>query len=437
MASIHVPAQVPVRYLPRSSTATLLCGAAFLIGLIAFVVRLSQDPSATWASYVSNWLYFTSISIGGVLFAISCWIVKAKWNWSVRRVSQAFAAFLPISFLLMLPMLGLREEFFPWIELMATDPIVQAKQAWLNIPFLVTRNLVLVALLFGLALYFVYLAVRPDMGLSQEAAGGDRARATWRQRLTVGWMGQEREEVSSYQRMTTIGPAIVIVYAVVMTVIVYDWVMSLDPHWYSTMLGPWFFMGAYWGGIAATAIWSLYLGRQDPELQHHIGLQQRWDLGKLAFAFCVFWTYLFFGQYIVIWYGKLPHEQGWIIARSGEEWGAFSTLVIVLCFVVPFAGLIGRMPKMKPALLGFFSAVILFGLWLERYDMVAPSLHTPGEPILTVWHPLITLMFLGPWIASVRWFLSTFPAVQVWQPMVDPETLEAEVATPVPARSGT
>lgn len=427
MADIHAPAEIPVRYLPRSSTANAIWGAMFVIGLGAFVVRLGQNPESAWISYITNWLFFTSISVGGVLFAVATWIVKAKWNWSVRRVSQSFVAFLPISFLLLLPMLGLGDRYFPWIEMMGVDPIVSRKEAWLNMPFLVTRNVVMVALLFGIAIYFVYHALRPDMGLTQEASGGDSARSGWRERLMQGWRGQEQEEVASYKRMTTIAPAFVIVYAVTMTILAYDWVMSLEPHWFSTMMGPWFFMGAFWTGIASTALWSLYLRTKDKDIEKHVGLQQRWDLGKLSFAFCVFWTYLFFSQYIVIWYGKLPWEQAWIIRRSAPPWGGFSLLVIALCFLVPFAGLIGRKPKMKPKFLAFFTSVIMVGMWLERYGMVAPSLHHEGDPIFSIWQPLIGLMFLGLYIGAVRWFLSTFPAIQIWQPMIDPETVEAEL----------
>lgn len=423
----HIPSEVPVRYLPRSRLATVAIGAMFVVGLLALVLRFSQDPHAAWISYITNWLFFTSISMGGVLFAVATWIVKAKWNWPMRRVSQSFAAFLPISFVLMLPMLSLGAEYFPWIDMMATDPIVQNKRAYLNLPFLITRNVVGVGVLFALGIYFVYLAVRPDMGLTADAEENDPARRTWRQRLTTGWMGQEQEEVASYHRMTTLAPAIVLLYALVMTIVAYDWIMSLEPHWYSTMFGPWFFMGAFWGGIASTALWSLYLRTRHKDFKNLIGLQQRHDVGKLCFAFCVFWTYLFFGQYIVIWYGKLPWEQSWIVRRSAEPWGGFSTLVITLCFIVPFAGLIGRKPKMKPALLAFFTSIILVGLWLERYGMLAPSLHHEGDPIFTIWQPLIGLMFLGLYLGAVRWFLTTFPAIQVWQPMVDVETLEAEL----------
>ena len=128
--------------------------------------------------------------------------------------------------------------------------------------------------------------------------------------------------------------------------------------------------GCVLGRVAVTALWSLYLRkRKHQDFATFIGLQQRHDLGKLAFAFTVFWTYLFFSQYIVIWYGKLPWEQAWIVRRSGITWGGYSTLTIVLCFLVPFIGLIGRKPKMKPRIYGFFALIIMLGLWLERYGI--------------------------------------------------------------------
>ena len=428
----HIPTEVPVRYLPRDKTMNTVVGAMFVVGLLAFVVRLTQAPQQAWISYITNWMFFTSIAMGSVMFAVATWIVKAKWNWSVRRVSQSGAAFLPVAFVLMLPMLGLGEDYFPWIEMMASDPIVQNKQAYLNMPFLITRNVVGTAVLFGLGVYFVYLAVRPDLGLTAGAEEDDEGRRSWREKLTQGWAGQEQEEVASYRRMTTMGPAIVLVYALVMTIISYDWAMSLEPHWFSTMFGPWFFMGAFWGGVAVTGLWSVYLRTKHSDFSHLIGLQQRHDLGKLTFAFTVFWGYLFFSQYIVIWYGKLPWEQAWIVRRSGEAWGGFSTLTVVLCFLVPFIGLIGRKPKMKPMVYSVFASCIMVGLWLERYGLVAPSLYHEGDPIFTVWQPLIGLMFLGLYLGAVRWFLTTFPAMQIWQPMVDPESLEAELPARVP-----
>ncbi len=429
MAHIHIPDRIPVRFLERSSAATMLFGAMIVVGAGAFVVSLQRDATAAWASYVSNWMFFSSVAMGAVMFAVATTIVKAKWNWSLRRVSVAFAAFLPVAFVLMLPMLGLGEEFFPWIEKMAYDPIVQKKAAYLNTPFLITRTVVGLAILFGMGVYFAYLSVRPDMGLIDEK-DLDAGRTSWRARLMSGWAGQEHEEVRSWQRMTKLAPALAFTYAVIMSFTVYDYAMSLDPHWFSTLFGGWYFMGAFWGGIAVTAFAAMILRGKDADVSRAVGLQQRHDLGKLAFAFTVFWTYLFFSQYIVIWYGKLPWEQSFMVNRSGEAWGSYSLTVIVLCFLIPFAGLIGRKAKMTPALLQALTGVILFGLWNERYFLVAPSILPGYDSTNMTFHLLTGVGFLGLFLMSVRWFFCTFPMLQIWQPVQAPEMFEAELPSP-------
>ncbi|MCH8810337.1 MAG: hypothetical protein IID07_00800 [Gemmatimonadetes bacterium] len=432
MSHIHVPSEIPIQYLPRSKKWDRVFLGMFVVGLAGFLYARSVDPDRAWQSYVSNWLFFTNIAMGAVLLTVVTWITKAKWNWSVRRVSLAFVAFLPISFVLFLPMLGLGEAYFPWVAEMAQDPILDpilAKKApYLNMTFLLLRNVIGVLLLFGVSLYFAYLALRPDMGLTGGHADADRGREWWRELLSRGWLGQEVEEVVSYRRMTRLAPAFVIIYALMMSILSYDWVMSLEPHWYSTMMGPWFFMGAFWSGIAATAVAVTFLKRGDNLLDKAMGRQQMHDLGKLTFAFSVFWAYLFFAQYLVIWYGKLPWEQIWIIHRAEEPWGKWSAALIVMCFVVPFAGLLGRKPKMSPLILRSIAIVLLSGLWLEKHLMVAPSIRSPDTPTLGVTELLVALMFLGIFLFAVRWFLSTFPLIQVWQPMVDPETFEAEMA---------
>ena len=431
MSNIHIPSEIPIRYLPRSKKTDAVFLGMFLVGLAGFVFALTIDSARAWQSYVSNWLFFTNIAMGGMLLTVVTWITKAKWNWSVRRVSLAFVAFLPVSAVMFLFMLGLGESYFPWVAEMALDPIdpiLEKKKAYLNMGFLLTRNVIGVLLLFGVSLYFAYLALRPDMGLTGGHPDADPGREAWRERLSKGWLGQEVEEVVSYRRMTRLGPPFVIVYALVMSMLSYDWVMSLEPHWYSTMMGPWFFMGAFWSGIAATAVAVTFLKRGGGVIDKAMGRQQLHDLGKLTFAFSVFWAYLFFAQYLVIWYGKLPWEQIWIIHRAEEPWGKWSALLIVTCFVVPFAVLLGRKPKMNPLILRSVGIVLLSGLWLEKHLMVAPSVRSPDTPTLGATELFVALMFLGIFLYQVRWFLSTFPLVQVWQPMVDPETFEAEMA---------
>lgn len=427
MAHIHIPDEIPVRYLERSSTATLVAGGLVAVGLIAFVVGLTANPDVAWQAYVVNWLYFTSIALGAVMFGVATTIVKAKWNWSVRRIPFLFAAFLPFSFVLFLPMLTLGEEFFPWIGMIAEgDYIVERKVAYLNLPFLRTRGVVGLLILFGVLLYFAYLNLRPDLGLSKGHPDEDAGRAGWRERLTAGWGGQEAEEVRSWRRMAWLGPVAVLCYAFIMTFLSVDWAMSLDPHWFSTLFGWWFFMAAFWGGVAATAWTALRLRARGGDWGRSIGEKQIHDLGKLTFGFTVFWMYLFWSQYIVIWYGKLPWEQHWMIVRLGEPWGRFALATFLLCFLIPFAGLISLLKK-KPAVLATFTTVILVGLWLERYMLVVPSLR-PDGPTLSWMEPAIGLMFLGIFYFAVRWALATFPTIQMWQPPVEPEMVDVEIA---------
>jgi hypothetical protein len=413
MSHIHIPDEIPVRYLERSKQGNMMPMVLVAIGIVGFIGALVTDAHTAWMSWVANWLFFTSIAMGSMLLVAVTTITKARWNWSVKRISLAFVAYLPFAFLTLLPMLGLREDYFHWIEEMAHDPILQAKQAYLNVPFLVTRNLV------------AYLYLRPDQGLARDV-DSNTGRDGWRDRLTGGWLGQESEEVASWHRLQVISPVFVIAYGVIMSMFVIDWAMTLEPHWYSTLFGGWFFMGAFWGGIAATAITACRLIPVHADFRSAIGLQQRHDLGKLAFAFCVFWTYLFWSQYLVIWYGKLPWEQAWMIRRADAPWGGMSALTIVLCFVVPFSGLLGKQPKLNPRTLQLFCGVILLGLWLERWMLIAPSLYREGDSVFPLWHPLIACLFAGLMIGSVRWFLTTFPAIQVWQPPVPLELMESE-----------
>jgi len=428
MAHIHIPSEIPARFLARNKAANGVFGAMVLIGAASFFVQLGRDSQSAWISYVSNWLFFTSVAMGAVIFAVATTIVRAKWNWSLRRVSLSGVAFLPIAAVLLIPMLFLRENYFPWIEQMSYDYIVQQKEAYLNVPFLMVRNIVGPAILFTLAFWFAKLALRPDMGRLNED-DLDAGQKSWRTRLMAGWTSQEEEEVRSRNTMARLGPILVMVYAVVMSFVVYDFAMSLESHWFSTLFGGWFFMAALWGGVAYTALAGVFLRGQDDFAYKAIGIQQRHDVGKLAFGFTVFWTYLFWSQYIVIWYGKLPWEQKYMVLRAGHGWGTFSLAVIVMCFVIPFAGLLGKAPKKNTKWLAFITMTILFGLWCERYWLIAPTLQTSGYDSANMIFQLgIGIGFLGLFMAAVHWFFNTFPIIQVWQPPQFEETHEEELA---------
>jgi hypothetical protein len=207
--------------------------------------------------------------------------------------------------------------------------------------------------------------------------------------------------------------------------------MSLEPHWFSTMFPVAFFWTGFHGGVAATAI-AVTLLRRHVGLQDFITMRQYHDIGKMLFAFSVFWMYLNWSQYIVIWYGLLPHEQEWFVHRFQPPFAPYVTAVLLLCFALPFLGLLTRPPKMVPAIVAFFAGLILIGHWIERFLLIRPSLWEYGMP-----YPMglteigVGLGFLGLFLATYIWFASSFPLLP------SPASLAAQdaqvVATPATA----
>jgi hypothetical protein len=396
-----------------------------LLGAAAFAGALLTDADRAWRAYLFNWLFVTSLAMGAVMVAVIVTITRGAWSRGIRRIALAFVAFLPIAWLLMLPMFFAAAHIFPWVN----EPVA-GKEAYLNIPFLVLRNTLLLALLFGLCIVFARTALRPDLGGNNAGAGN--AAALWRS-LTRGWRGQEAEELAAYRRLAKLAPAVALIWAAALSVVAWDFIMSLEPHWFSTLIGPYYFMAGLLGGFAVTAIAARYLTRAAgaPDV---ITTSQWHDLGKLTFGFTVFWAYLFFSQYIVIWYGLIPSEQSFVIHRFAPPFGLIAKLVGLCVFVIPFFTLLGAAPKKRPELLTKFVLVTLVGLWLERYLLVYPSHYAGRESLPLGWQEVGTaLLFIGLLIASVTWFATRFPLFQIWQPLSELEL--RGVPVPVDDRS--
>ncbi|MGH7466778.1 MAG: hypothetical protein ACRENP_02220 [Longimicrobiales bacterium] len=421
-------ADMPLRRLDPVPNALRL-GAPILIvlGVVVFIAAAMMDAPRALRAYHYNWLFFTTIAQGAVTLAAVVTITRGLWSRPIRRIALAFAAFLPVAYLLILPILLGARHIFPWVE----HP-VQEKVAYLNVPFMSARILVLLGILFTLDLVFVFWSLRPDVGRALDEAP-EKLRSLYA-RFTQRWQGQELEEVRSHKKLAVLAPVIALFWALGFGVMAWDFVMSLEPHWFSTMIGPYVFMSGFLGGIAATALACvLYVTRAGqgdvirPTNFH--------DLGKMTFGFCVFWAYLYYSQFIVIWYGLLPIEQDWLIHRLSQPFLPIMIMVFICMFVLPFFGLLGVAPKRNPKTLAFFASIVLFGLWIERYTLVYPSYaeyrELSGVPF--GWQEIgIALGFLGIVLACVSWFASRFPLYQMWQPMSEVELLG--VPAPEPAQ---
>lgn len=420
----HPNSDVPVaRFETVPAGLRIAIPALVLLGAAAMVGGVLVDPDRAWRAYLVNWLFFTGLAQGAVMLAVVVTIAKGMWSRTIRRIALSFVAFLPIAWLLLIPILFVAPRIFPWIA----EP-VPGKEAYLNLPFLVIRHLVLLGALFTVSVLFARASLRPDLGLIKGQVTGKLAALY--ERMTRNWRGQEAEEAHAHRVLSRLAPALALLYAVGMSVVAFDFVMSLEPHWFSTLIGPYFFMGAFLSGLAVTGVTTLAYVRK-LGMSDVVSASQFHDLGKLTFGFTVFWGYLFFSQFIVIWYGLLPGEQSFVVHRFTAPFSIIAQLVGIGVFVIPFFGLLGVAPKKNPRVLTAFAGVSLVALWLERYLLVYPSYYMGADRLPLGWQEIgVACFFAGLMLAALMYFATRFPLFQLWQPMSELELSGVEFQVP-------
>jgi hypothetical protein len=201
-----------------------------------------------------------------------------------------------------------------------------------------------------------------------------------------------------------------VLFAIVGTIIAFDGIMALQPHWFSNLFGAFYFMGSFLGAHMLLALMMIY-GAAHLGVSDLVSPKQRHDLGKLCFGFTVFWTYLMWAQFLVIWYGNLPEETGFVFARLWGNWLPVGKAVGIGMFIIPFFGLLGVAPKKVRVTLAFFATVSLISLWLERYLLVMPSVSAQPGPRFELPEAGPTLLFLRLYLLSYALFARTFPMI--------------------------
>jgi hypothetical protein len=384
------------------------------IGVAAFVYgALLGDGVRAWGVLLVNFLFWSGLAHAGVLFSALQEVTSARWGRSIKRIAEATCAFLPVAFLILLVLFAGVSTWAPWVS----HP-VEARQSWLNVPFLIARQGIGFLVLSALSLAYVYHSVRPDLGLLSERGGQDPdARGA---RITAGWRGMSLERSASSRWQGRLAPALLVVYAIVFSLQAFDFVMSLDPEWISTLVGGYFFVGNLYIGIAFLAVATVWC-RSRLNLDEWVGHSQLHDLGKLLFGFSMLWAYLAWSQYLVIWYGDLPEETAFIARRLVDSpWAPLGWAVFVTVFVAPFLVLLSRAVKRHPPGLLAIALVALGGMWLERFVLVVPSLWRGGSLPLGAIELFITAGFGASFFLCYCTFLRTVPVLPVSDPLLAP-----------------
>lgn len=378
-------------------------GGLLAVGVVAFLIGLLLDPGRAWQVYLVNFLFWGALAQGAVVFAAIYHVVGGQWGPPIRRLAEGMAVFLPVSFVLFLPLYFGLDLFFDQIRELNPD-----RGVWFDFRFIFVRGGLGIGSMTVLSLLFVYYSVRPDIGLLFERGLRPRQRLYgW---LADGWQGEQAEIQRSTRGMDVLAAGVLLAYPIIYSFMAFDLIMALDPFWYSSLFGAHFFVGTFLLGLAgitaAAVLIRLYLQITEITIAHFM------DLGKLLFGFSLTYMAMLWSQYVVIWYGNLPEETHFVMLRLWETpWAALSWSVLFATFFIPCVIFLSRQAKQIPSIMLAVGTLIAAGLWLERYVLVVPSLwHGKGVPF--GWLEIgVTAGFLGAAGLSYLFFLQHFPLV--------------------------
>ena len=411
------PVRTTEQGLATLSTGTgkwlLIWLAAIAVGAVGFYLALGSAPQRAWMSVWMNFLFWSALAMGGVVFGAVLSAAKGHWGKGFRRLAEATAAFLPISFLVFVSLYLGAEYVIPWLGPVETEHL---NRTWLTLDGIFLRNGVLLFVLYAFGLMYLRLSLRADAPLvAEQQTGWRRALAL---RLSRNWRGDQVEIERSRSWMSKLAPVLILGWVFIYSLLSWDFIMSLTPGFVSIVWGPYYFVG---GWLCMLALVAIMANRHNNRHGHTPlwGSFEFHDLGKLMFAFVVFWTYLWFAQFLVIWYGNLPREANFFLPRiDSPVFAGIYWLQMILIFFLPFVFLLGRAPKTKPRWLAFVAVVILVGFWVERYNLVVPSAWQ-GDSLPLGWPELlISIGFLGLFGFSYSLLASAFPRVPLRENLV-------------------
>ncbi len=383
---------------------------AAVMGVLGLAVSLLLGPLAGWErffrAYIVSYAFVLSLALGSLFFVLLHYLTRAGWSVVVRRLAEIVAAVMPLLAVLFAPLLiplflGL-PGVYAWSDraLVQTDANLQLKQVYLNVPFFAARWVVYFTV-------WIYLS---------------------RRFLSASLAQDQTADVELSRKLERASAPGMLAFGFTLTFAAFDLLMSLSPHWFSTVFGVYYFSGGVLGSLALLIILAV-IAQRHGALQHAVTPEHFHDLGKLAFAFVVFWAYIAYSQYMLIWYANMPEETAWYQPRNSGGWAWLGIVALLFAhFVVPFLALVSRYPKRRPGLLAIAAVWLLLVHWVDLYWVAMPALGIAGGN----WPPnLVDLTLLigvgGIFAAGVAVGLGRYPLLARGDPRL-PESLAFEEA---------
>ncbi len=331
---------VPDWLIPAARAGAAVGALGSLAGLFAF------KSDETWWMLLVNFLFWGGLAQGMVVWAAILRTAQASWAAGVNRIALTSLHFLPITLVMFALLYVGREHWLTWMH----HDLPPAKAKWLNPGFFFARNAA--ALLFLTAMSYWYASLYRKLEVPDGQPVSD-ASAGLINKVAVGVVGA---------------------YVVVYTLLAFDMVMSLEPHWYSTLFGAYFFVGNQYASMGAIIVAATFLHRRFG-LEENLGTHRFADMGNLMMGFGILFSGFVFAQWLTIWYGNLPEEAPYLMTRLYQyPWRGVGIAVMVLALFGPFLMLQSRAAKNTPARLAWIAACVLVGIWLERWMLVVPAL---------------------------------------------------------------
>ncbi|MDX1967902.1 MAG: quinol:cytochrome C oxidoreductase [Planctomycetaceae bacterium] len=382
----------------RALPVCLSVGSMSLVLAIVLGVLEGDGLRALSFSYVVSFAFFLSIGLGALFFLVIQHIVRAGWSVVVRRLAELTTlAVIPLAVMflpILIPVLLGCSPLYEWnhADVVAHDELLQKKTPYLNAGFFAIRWVV----------YFAVWTLIASKFFAWSRAQDSDGEVAWTERLEQ-WSG----------------PAAILL-ALTSTFAAFDLLMSLDPHWFSTIYGVYYFAGSMVAFLATVSL-GLAALRRHGLLLTSVTTEHIHDLGKLLFGFNCFWAYIAFSQYLLIWYSNIPEETNWYLKRQQHGWEWISLVLIFGHFGIPFLGMMSRDVKRNLSLLSGWSVWLLLMHWVDLYWLAVPQLSAEG-PAIGLLDASCFVGCAGLFAAAWLWLAGSSPLVPARDPRL-PESL--------------